>query len=211
MADTTKMRRSNEYLFGRHKGHFYLSASTWENALPKDYLLETMAGIQLTAWRTHRENAYREMRDTQGAVAVKARNVREFKDPIGPTAAYFMGSTDAGDSLEWARRLITRTVEINGTKALSNLAKKRKEELASKEPLPPVLLPFGRTPLIFRTTNDVLRPWTTEDQGHRIEVQVNLFPDEVCYGLVVDGAVLGDFNEWPKQWRREQLVSHENC
>ena len=38
--------------------------------------------------------------------------------------------------------------------------------------------------------------------GHRWEARINDFPDEYMYSLSIDGALVGDFNEWPEAWDR---------
>ncbi len=56
--------------------------------------------------------------------------------------------------------------------------------------------------LSWEPTKDPMHPWTIEVDGARWSVRINDFPDELFYGLIVDGAHVGDFHDWPKTWRR---------
>ena len=56
--------------------------------------------------------------------------------------------------------------------------------------------------LSWKTTNDPTDPWTIEVDGARWSVRVNDFPDELFYGLLVNGEHVGDFHDWPETWRR---------
>jgi hypothetical protein len=51
-------------------------------------------------------------------------------------------------------------------------------------------------------TDDVDFPWSARVDGARWRVRINDFPDEPMYSLEIDGAVVGDFNDWPVQWMR---------
>jgi hypothetical protein len=51
-------------------------------------------------------------------------------------------------------------------------------------------------------TDDVDFPWSARVDGARWRVRINDFPDEPMYSLEIDGAVVGDFNDWPVQWTR---------
>jgi hypothetical protein len=54
----------------------------------------------------------------------------------------------------------------------------------------------------WRSTGDVGVPWEAEGQGQRYQVRLNEYPDEWMYSLLVDGAVVGDFHDWPTAWSR---------
>ena len=56
--------------------------------------------------------------------------------------------------------------------------------------------------LSWEPTKDPMHPWTIEVNGARWSVRINDFPDELFYGLIVDGAHVGDFHDWPETWRR---------
>jgi uncharacterized protein YjaG (DUF416 family) len=51
-------------------------------------------------------------------------------------------------------------------------------------------------------TGDPEHPWTAVVDGAQWRVRLNDFPDEIMYSLIVDGAVVGDFHDWPERWRR---------
>lgn len=51
-------------------------------------------------------------------------------------------------------------------------------------------------------TGDVFFPWSAQVDGARWRVRINDFPDEPMYSLEIDGVVVGDFDDWPKQWAR---------
>jgi len=55
----------------------------------------------------------------------------------------------------------------------------------------------------WRATDDVQHPWATEVGGKRWQVRINDFPDDLMYSLVIAGASVGDFHDWPGSWRRE--------
>lgn len=57
-------------------------------------------------------------------------------------------------------------------------------------------------PLTWNATGDVEIPWATEADGVRWQVRINDFPDEPMYGLLKDGALVGDFHDWPAAWER---------
>ena len=51
-------------------------------------------------------------------------------------------------------------------------------------------------------TDDPHWPWSAIVDGSVWQVQLNDFPDEILYTLIVDGSPVGDFNDWPETWRR---------
>ena len=51
-------------------------------------------------------------------------------------------------------------------------------------------------------TGHVNFPWSAHVDGQRWRVRLNDFPDEIMYSLEIDGTVVGDFNDWPRQWTR---------
>jgi hypothetical protein len=53
-------------------------------------------------------------------------------------------------------------------------------------------------------TSDLDHPWTAGEPGEVWRIRLNDFPEDCMYGLEVDGAVLGDFNDWPEAWQREE-------
>jgi Protein of unknown function (DUF416) len=56
--------------------------------------------------------------------------------------------------------------------------------------------------LSWSETDDVNHPWATDVDGKRWQVRINDFPDDLMYSLVIDGASVGDFHDWPGSWHR---------
>lgn len=57
--------------------------------------------------------------------------------------------------------------------------------------------------LTWRLTGDAMRPWDTEVDGKLWQVRLNDYPEEPMYGLLIDGAKIDDFHEWPQNtWDR---------
>lgn len=200
MTQKTQLRNS-EYLFAYHKGHFIVSASRWEQRMPDKHLLEVSARILLNVWREHRERVFRSMKDSLGAKAVGKLNIVEFGDPIGPTEDYFK-SLDESEVSAWATQLIRRAVALNGAAALRSLADERRDALAWPNLLPTQLQPFAEQVLRFEPTNNLRWPWRVETSDFRIDIGVNLFPDELLYTANVEGKDYGRFNNWPRAWKR---------
>jgi len=46
------------------------------------------------------------------------------------------------------------------------------------------------------------RPWRATVGGAQWELQVNDFPDETLYTLIVGGRSVGHFDDWPAPWTR---------
>jgi hypothetical protein len=55
---------------------------------------------------------------------------------------------------------------------------------------------------VWRQTGDLYLPWDAGVAGHHWQVRLNDFPDEWVYSLLVDGAEVGDFHDWPQAWDR---------
>ena len=58
------------------------------------------------------------------------------------------------------------------------------------------------TEVRWDSTGDTDKPWSARVGPERWQVQVNDFPDEPMYTLVVDGKSVGEFDDWPASWRR---------
>jgi hypothetical protein len=56
--------------------------------------------------------------------------------------------------------------------------------------------------LEWRSTEDADFPWAAESDGKMYRVRLNDFPDEWMYSLMVDGAEMGYFHDWPESWTR---------
>ena len=59
-----------------------------------------------------------------------------------------------------------------------------------------------RTPLDWSSTKDAERPFRARLGGDLWMIQLNDFPAEPMYTLLVDGKKVGDFDEWPAAWKR---------
>jgi hypothetical protein len=59
----------------------------------------------------------------------------------------------------------------------------------------------------WRDSTDVDFPWEAYVHGEVWRIRLNDFPEECLYGLWVDGACLGEFDEWPEAWDRPGLAA----
>jgi hypothetical protein len=79
------------------------------------------------------------------------------------------------------------------------------ERVAGAAGKAPVLKP-GQGELLRRIdwnrTEDLDEPWAAEVDGAAWRVRLNDFPDEIAYSLVIDGKVIGHFQDWPQAWSR---------
>lgn len=66
-----------------------------------------------------------------------------------------------------------------------------------------ILLQALARPLSWSATDSVEVPWATDVDGIAWKVQLNDFPDEMMYSLVMDEKIVGNFHDWPKVWARE--------
>jgi hypothetical protein len=67
---------------------------------------------------------------------------------------------------------------------------------------PALVAALGRA-VAWTTTADLDSPWAAEVDGARWQARLNDFPDEIMYSLIVDGAVVGAFHDWPETWQRD--------
>jgi hypothetical protein len=59
-----------------------------------------------------------------------------------------------------------------------------------------------KRPIQWALTVDALTPYQAQvDQSHW-RLQVNDFPAEALYTLLIDGQPVGDLDEWPEPWQR---------
>jgi hypothetical protein len=169
---------------------------------PQPHLIEDLASIQLQGWHELRKLTYQNIKNKKQLAMIESRNLVEFGDTIGPTKAYFVDPKDDPMSSEWARRLIDKTIRWNGRAALERLAQERDAAMPPDSFFPRNVQPYVDERLTFQKTGDAVRPWAAESDNIRLCVQVNLFPDEIFYTLFRNGETLGDFNDWPRSWKR---------
>ena len=58
------------------------------------------------------------------------------------------------------------------------------------------------TPISWTATDDMDTPWNASVGGHSLAVQMNDFPDESLYTLIVDDDAVANFDDWPAAWNR---------
>jgi hypothetical protein len=58
----------------------------------------------------------------------------------------------------------------------------------------------------WRRTASAEHPYEADVDGHRWTVQVNDFPAEALYTLLVDGEPVEDLEAWPSAWRRPEAT-----
>ncbi|MBN9659868.1 MAG: hypothetical protein J0H49_16905 [Acidobacteria bacterium] len=56
----------------------------------------------------------------------------------------------------------------------------------------------------WTSTSDVQRPWHARVGECLWQIRINDFPDEPLFTLMIDGAVIGDLEDWPKAWKRHR-------
>jgi uncharacterized protein YjaG (DUF416 family) len=83
------------------------------------------------------------------------------------------------------------------------LAEDRRRKKSSPEARAAVALGEKLARVIeWADTGDVDFPWSAVVDGVRWRVRINDFPDEPMYSLEIDGAMVGDFHDWPDHWVR---------
>ena len=69
----------------------------------------------------------------------------------------------------------------------------------------PLLVPFEdclRAVVKWSRTNEPAAPWRSQVGPVIWAVRVNDFPEEHLYTLFVNDEVVGNFDDWPRQWLR---------
>ena len=63
---------------------------------------------------------------------------------------------------------------------------------------------FGDLKMIatWRAAGDLYIPWEANIEGRHWQVRINDFPDEPMYSLLIESALVGDFDDWPQAWDR---------
>ena len=69
-------------------------------------------------------------------------------------------------------------------------------------PIDPEVESRLRHVVAWRPTEDMTFPWEAHPEGRHWRIRLNDFPDDHMYTLVVNGAELGDFDNWPETWDR---------
>lgn len=54
----------------------------------------------------------------------------------------------------------------------------------------------------WENTGDPFFPYEAKADGKLLKIQLNDFPDEIMYTLVVDGEPRDEFDNWPETWSR---------
>ena len=81
-------------------------------------------------------------------------------------------------------------------------AEDRRKKKGRGQSAPALGAALGRS-VAWAATGDLDSPWAAEVAGARWQVRLNDFPDEIMYSLIVDGAAVGDFHDWPETWLRD--------
>lgn len=58
------------------------------------------------------------------------------------------------------------------------------------------------TGVVWRRAETAEFPYAAEVAGRSWAIRVNDFPAEPMYSLYIDGAEIGDFDDWPGCWQR---------
>ena len=61
---------------------------------------------------------------------------------------------------------------------------------------------YLNTPANWVKTAHAEYPYQVEIQGKTWQIRINDFPAEPMYTLLVEGKVIGSFDEWSSQWQR---------
>jgi uncharacterized protein YjbI with pentapeptide repeats len=59
-------------------------------------------------------------------------------------------------------------------------------------------------PIEWRSTRDPEFPYESSKDGISLMIRVNDFPDEHLYSLLVEGDPLASFDDWPREWTRNE-------
>lgn len=61
---------------------------------------------------------------------------------------------------------------------------------------------YLNTPVNWVKTSHAEYPYQVEIQGQVWQIRINDFPAEPMYTLLIEGKVIGSFDEWSNQWQR---------
>lgn len=65
---------------------------------------------------------------------------------------------------------------------------------------PPALEEYLHTRVEWRPTGDVMELWSSQLGRNRWSLQLNDFPAEHLYTLLINGRTVGRFDDWPAEW-----------
>jgi hypothetical protein len=66
-----------------------------------------------------------------------------------------------------------------------------------------------RAEVSWSATDDPIRPYEARVGPDTWAVQVNDFPDEQLYTLLINGQESGSFDDWPAQWKRQRAFTKD--
>jgi uncharacterized protein YjaG (DUF416 family) len=97
-----------------------------------------------------------------------------------------------GDIVAWARH-----------RPEAWLIEDRRKKKGLAQTTPELGVSLART-VEWKSSNNAECPWTTSVEGQQWSVRLNDFPDDYMYSLVIDGADVGSFHDWPETWSRPE-------
>lgn len=59
-----------------------------------------------------------------------------------------------------------------------------------------------KQPLTWTRTDRAEFPYRVEINGQDWQIRINNFPEEELYTLLIQGQVVGSFDDWPNHWQR---------
>ena len=72
------------------------------------------------------------------------------------------------------------------------------EELIDRD-----ILEYFKREIFWQKRDDVEFPYITTLEDKEMKIQLNDFPQESMYSLVIDEKVVCDFDDWPINWYRD--------
>ncbi len=66
---------------------------------------------------------------------------------------------------------------------------------------------FFRHDLVWAKTDDPAFPWQALFKGNACRLRMNDFPEEPQYTLLVAGKEMGDFDDWPPCWKKDERTN----
>jgi len=56
--------------------------------------------------------------------------------------------------------------------------------------------------IVWGKTDDVDYPYEAKAYNHKWRLRLNDFPDEPLFTIFIDEMDIGDFDDWPRNWKR---------